>query len=97
MTTSNLVYTDHNNTTITVKNCSVTVDKLDRHWIWSEQLKNAISYGEKGRENALIAAINSLLFIISLRDERIAKLQRIADLADEFVDKINAEYDSTEE
>ena len=96
MTTSNLVYTDHNNTTITVKNCSVTVDKLDRHWIWSEQLKNAISYGEKGRENALIAAINSLLFIISLRDERIAKLQRIADLADEFVDKINAEYDSIE-
>lgn len=96
MTTSNLTYTDHNNTTITVKNCSVTVDKLDRHWIWSEQLKNAISYGEKGRENALIAAINSLLFIISLRDERIAKLQRIADLADEFVDKINAEYDSIE-
>lgn len=97
MTTSNLTYTDHNNTVITVKNCRVTVDKLDRHWIWSEQLKNAISYGEKGRENALIAAINSLLFTISLRDERIAKLQRIADLADGFVDKVNAEYAPTED
>ena len=62
----------------------MTVDQLDRHWIWSEQLQHNLVYNTKGRENALLAAIDKLLFTIQLQDERIAELQRVHDLAQRF-------------
>ena len=79
-----LNYIDHDGARRTVKGCQMTVDQLDRHWIWSEQLQHNLVYKTKGRENALLAAINSLLFTIQLRDERIAALQRVHDLAQRF-------------
>jgi hypothetical protein len=66
----------------------MSVDHLDRYWIWNEQVKHNLVYRIKGKENALLAAIDSLLFTIQLRDERISALQRIADLAIEFADQI---------
>lgn len=89
VTTNPLVYLDHDGAVHEVKGCTLSVDHLGRHWIWSEQLKQNIVYKTKGRDNALIAAIDSLLFTIKLRDERIAALQRIADLAQRFSDEIN--------
>lgn len=83
-----LTYRDSDGATRTVKGCTLTVDQLDRHWIWSEQLRHNLVYRTKGRENALLAAIDSLLFTIKLRDERIAALQRIATLAQQFADQI---------
>lgn len=79
-----LTYIDHDGARCVVRNCHMTIDQLDRHWIWSEQLQYNLVYKTKGRENALLAAINSLLFTIQLRDERIAALQRIHDLAERF-------------
>ncbi len=89
----NLTYVDHDGARREVHGCKLTVDRLDRHWIWSEQLKQNLVYKTKGRENALLAAIDNLLFIIQLRDERIAALQRIADLAQRFADELNPEGD----
>jgi hypothetical protein len=79
-----LTYIDHDGAPRVVRGCSLTVDHLDRHWIWSEQLGRNLTYKTKGRENALLAAINSLLFTIQLRDERIETLQRVYDLAQRF-------------
>lgn len=85
---TDLVYRDHEGATRKVKECTLTVDELDRHWIWCDQLKHNLVYKTKGRENALLAAIDSLLYTIQLRDERIEALQRIANLAKSFADEI---------
>ena len=79
-----LTYIDHDGARQTVSGCKMTVDQLDRHWVWSEQLEHNIVYKTKGRENALLAAIDSLLFTIQIQDERIAALQRVHDLAQRF-------------
>jgi hypothetical protein len=79
-----LTYVDHEGVKQVICGCRLTVDHLDRHWIWSEQLDHNLVYKTKGRENALLAAISSLLFTIQLRDERIATLQRVHDLAQRF-------------
>lgn len=83
-----LTYRDHEGVQRTVNGCELTVDQLDRHWIWSEALESNLVYRTTGRENALLAAIDSLLFTIQLRDERIAELQRIVDLAKRFADEV---------
>lgn len=84
--TEKLIYRDSDGLTREVREVRMTVDHLDRHWIWSDQLKHNIVYERKGRENALIGAIDSLLFTIQLRDQRIAELQRIVDLAQAFAE-----------
>lgn len=85
-TTEKLIYRNHDGTTREVKGCTVTIDKLGRYWIWSEQLGHNLVYKTKEREDALIASIDSLLFSLSLRDKKIAELQRIADLASTFAE-----------
>jgi len=90
-----MTYTDHDGARRVLSGCAMSVDHLDRHWIWSEQIKQNLTYKTKGRENALISAIDTLLFIIQLRDERISALQQIADLALTFADQIKPdEYTS---
>lgn len=83
-TTTNLTYTDHEGTPREVRGCRLTVDKFGRHWIWSEQLQQNLVYKTKGREDALLASIASLLHTIQMRDERIASLQRVVNLAERF-------------
>ena len=88
-----LTYTDHDGDRCTIEGCRLTVDELGRHWIWSDQLEQNIVYKTKGMDNALLAAIDSLLFTIQLRDERITGLQRIADLALQFAAAVNPDDD----
>jgi len=85
-----LTYKDHDGALREVRGCSISVDALDRYWIWSDQLNQNLVYRTKGRENALLAAIDSLLFNIELRDSKIAALQRTADLAQQFAAQINS-------
>ena len=88
-----LTFVDYEGMRREVQGCQLTVDQFDRHWIWSDQLDRNMVYRIKGRENALLASIDSLLFIIQLRDERIAALQRIADLAMKFADEVKPDDD----
>lgn len=69
----------------TVENCEMTIDEAGRFWLWSEDLQHNLAYKSKSREDCLLAAIDSLLFTIKLKNERIAKLQRVHDLAEQFV------------
>lgn len=85
---SALTYTDHDGAWRTVEGCELTVDNFDRHWIWCNQIKINLVYQTKGREDALLASIAALLFHIQLRDQRIASLQRIADLANAFAEAV---------
>lgn len=85
--TNTLSYVDHEGMRREVRSCSMTVDHLNRHWIWCDYLDRNLVYKTKGRENALLAAIDSLLFTIQLRDERIVGLKRIADLAERFAEE----------
>ena len=88
ITKSQLTYKDHEGVTRTVKGVSVAEDEIGRHWLWSEKLQINLAYLIKGRENALIAAIASLLHHVELQSERIKSLQRIADLASAFADQV---------
>ena len=88
-----LTYTSHDDARRQVRGCRMTVGQLDRHRIWSEQLQHNLIYNTKGRENALLAAIDSLLFTIQLKDERIAALQRIHGLAQRFAAEAFPEED----
>jgi hypothetical protein len=85
---TSLTYVDHDGAKRELSGCSMHADKAGRYWLWSEQLQHNLAYQERGREACLLSAINSLLFTIQLRDERIAALQRIADLADAFVEAV---------
>lgn len=69
------------------------MDHLGRHWIWSEQTESNLVYKTKGREDALLAALDAALFYIKLKDERIAALQRIEDLAYAFANQITPDED----
>jgi hypothetical protein len=88
MTSSKLNYTDHDGITREVRGCNLTVDNLGLHWIWSEQTESNLVYKTKGREDALLAALDSALYYIKLKDKHIADLQKIADLAYAFADSI---------
>jgi hypothetical protein len=88
-----LTYTDHDGAVREVRGCKLTVDHLGRHWIWSEQTESNLVYRTKGREDALLAALDSALLILQLKNKRIAALQRIADLASAFADQIKPDED----
>lgn len=94
--TSKLTYQDHDGIMREIEGCSLTVDKLGRHWIWSERVEHNLVYKTKGLENALLSAIDSLLFTVKLRDERIEALQRIVDLAQRFADEVKPDEDYNE-
>jgi hypothetical protein len=88
-----LVYDDGSSGPRTLDSCSMHIDNGGRFWLWSEQLGCNLAYKAPTREDCLLSAISSLLFTIELRDERITKLQRIADLAGEFAARIIPEED----
>lgn len=88
---NSLHYYDSDGARRAIKGCSLSKDKAGRYWLWSEQLKHNLAYKIKDREDCFLAAIASLLFTIKLKDERIASLQRIATLAEEFASVINSE------
>jgi len=87
-TDNNLTYRDSDGALREVTGCSLYQDKAGRYWLWSDALQHNLAYKIKGKEDCLLAAIDSLLFTIKLRDERIAGLQRVADLAFAFADQI---------
>lgn len=90
-----LTYKDSDNIARVIQGCNHSVDKHGKHWIWSEQLEHNLVYKSATYENALLASIASLLHTIELKDERLKKLQSIADLASAFADKIKPDEQET--
>lgn len=85
-TSESLAYRNHEGIQRKVSDCILSVNN-DVYWIWSNYLEQNLVYKTKGRENALLAAIDSLLFTIQLRDQRIAALQRVVNLAERFAEE----------
>lgn len=86
-----LTYIDSDGALQKVRGCKLSQDKAGRYWLWSDTLQHNLAYRIRGREDCFLAAINSLLFSIRLRDEKISELQKIADLASDFADQIKGE------
>jgi len=89
-----LTYTDHDGEARTIEGLTLTIDKHGCYFIWCDVLEHNLTYKTKGLENALLSAIESLLFTIQLKEERINKLQKINDLAFEFAAAVNPEKDN---
>ena len=86
-----LLFKDSDGVARKLDGCHLYLDKAGRHWLWSDALGHNLAYKIKNREDTLLCAISSLLFTIKLRDEKIAKLQRIADLAEKFAAEVSPE------
>ena len=89
-----LFYRDSDGALRTLDECYLYQDKANRWWLRSEQLEINLAYKIKEKEDCLLCAIDSLLFTIKLRDERIAALQRVADLAQQFADQIKPDNEN---
>ncbi len=92
-----LTYKDSEGVTREVKGCNHSIDKRGKHWIWCETLEHNLVYKSETYENALLASIASLLYTIELKNERIADLQKIADLASVFADQIKPDNDEDQD
>ncbi len=88
---TNLTYRDPDGERRELKGCTLTQDTVGRFWLWSENLECNLAYKAKTKEDCLLSAIDSLLFTINLRDERIRALKRIADLAERFADAVKSD------
>jgi hypothetical protein len=88
-----LCYYDSDGASREVKNCKLTTDKAGRYWLWCETLKHNLAYKARTREDAFMLAIDSLLFTIKLKDEQLAALDRISQLANAFADQIKPDND----
>lgn len=93
MTAENLIYRNSEGWKTEVKGCELTKAKNEKFYLWSEALKHNLAYNVQTREDALLAAIDSLLFTIELRDKKIAELQRVYNLAAELADMIKPDYE----
>ena len=89
-----LEYRDSDNLLRKLKDCNIRVDTAGRYWLWSEQQQTNLAYKAKTREDCFLEAIDMLLFIVTMRDERIQQLQKIADLANAFADQIKPDEES---
>lgn len=90
MTTS-LDFIDHNGQPSSVHDCEMSIDASGRFYLWSEGLEQNLAHRARDRNSCLLEAIDSLLFLIKLRDERIAEMKVTCDIARKFADAINQE------
>lgn len=84
----NITYTDNEGVLRTIKGVSLTQDKTGNYWLWSEQLDQNLAYKTKTREDTLLAALDSALFLLSLKQERIDELSALKDKVYSFIDSI---------
>ncbi len=87
----NITYTDHEGVTQHVRGVSLTQDKAGRYWLWSEQEEQNLAYKTKTREDTLLAALDSALFLLSLKQERIDELSMMQAKVLSFIESIKEE------
>ena len=84
----NITYTNHEGVLRTIKGLSLTQDKAGRYWLWSDQLNLNLSYKTKTREDTLLAALESTLFLLRSKQERIDELSALKDKFDSLIESI---------
>ena len=84
----NIIYTDHEGVTQHVRGVSLTQDKTGRYWLWSEQEEQNLAYKTKTREDTFLAALDSALFLLSLKQERINELSMMQEKVLAFIESI---------
>lgn len=89
----NLTYTDPDGIPQTIKSLSLSQDKAGRYWLWHDKLGQNLAYKAKTREDTLLAALDSALFLLSLKQEQIDKLTLVADKVHAFINSIQGEQD----
>jgi hypothetical protein len=75
--TDKLTYIDHEGAQRTIKGLSVSQDKTGRYWLWSEALEQNLAYKEKSKEDMLMSALSSALFLLELKQEKLDRLQEL--------------------
>ena len=60
---------------VTLEGVTITQAKQGKFWVWSEEEQINLAYNENGREEALCAALDSALFLISLRTKELNRLR----------------------
>lgn len=71
-----------------IKGLTVSITKEGRYWLWSDALQINLAYGQATKEDMLLAAINSLLYNIELRDFKLSEFKRLQTLVAGFIDGI---------
>jgi hypothetical protein len=88
-----LTYIDHEGAKRTIKGVSVSQDKAGRYWLWSEALDQNLAYKEKSREDMLMSALSSALFLLELKQEKLDSLQALQEKVMAFVDDVTPNED----
>lgn len=91
----NITYTDHEGAYRTIKGLSLTQDKTGRYWLWSDVLEQNLAYKTKTLEDTLLAALDSALFLLSLKQERIDELSALKDKVYSFIESIQEDQNGT--
>lgn len=85
---TSLNYIDSDGAMSTVKGLTVTQDKAGRYWIWSEQLQCNVAYKAKTMEDAVLIALDSLLFTIKLKQEKVDAFYELQNKVGSFIESV---------
>lgn len=86
-----LTYTNHDGVKQTIEGLSLSQDKTGRYWLWSDTLEQNLAYKTKTREDTLLAALDSALFLLTLKQERINELSAIKDKIYAFIEAVQGD------
>jgi len=90
-----ITYTNHDGVKQTIKGLSLSQDKVGRYWLWHDSLEQNLAYKTKTREDTLLAALDSALFLLSLKQERIDELSIMCDRVQTFIEAIKGDQDES--
>jgi hypothetical protein len=88
-----LTYIDHEGAKRILKGVSVSQDKAGRYWLWSEALEQNLAYKVKSKEDMLMSALSSALFLLDLKQEKLDRLQALQEKVMAFVDDVTPKED----
>lgn len=90
-----ITYTNHGGVKQTIEGLSLSQDKAGRYWLWHDGLAQNLAYKTKTREDTLLAALDSALFLLSLKQERIDELSIMRDRVQTFIEAIKGDQDES--
>jgi len=90
-----ITYIDHSGVKQTIEGLSLSQDKAGRYWLWHDGVEQNLAYKTKTREDTLLAALDSALFLLSLKQERIDELSLMHDKVQTFIEAIKGDQNES--